>query len=120
MQGEPLLKIENLVKHFNVRLGAFGERGATVHALDDVNFEIIEGETLSLVGESGCGKSTTGFTILNLHQATSGKVMYKGENIATLDDKAMRPGSSALVQSLWNRIGSPTASPMVMRGLRVE
>jgi peptide/nickel transport system ATP-binding protein len=91
MQGEPLLKIENLVKHFNVRLGAFGERGATVHALDDVNFEIIEGETLSLVGESGCGKSTTGFTILNLHQATSGKVMYKGENIATFDDKAMRP-----------------------------
>ncbi|MDB5531014.1 MAG: oligopeptide/dipeptide transporter, ATPase subunit [Devosia sp.] len=91
MQGEPLLKIENLVKHFNVRLGAFGERGATVHALDDVNFEIIEGETLSLVGESGCGKSTTGFTILNLHQATSGKVIYKGENIATFDDKAMRP-----------------------------
>ena len=91
MQGQSLLKIENLVKHFNVRLGAFGERGATVHALDDVNFEIIEGETLSLVGESGCGKSTTGFTILNLHQATSGQVIYKGQNIAALGDKAMRP-----------------------------
>ncbi|HTM76810.1 MAG TPA: oligopeptide/dipeptide ABC transporter ATP-binding protein [Devosia sp.] len=91
MTGQPLLKIENLVKHFHVRLGAFGERVAVVHALDDVNFEIFEGETLSLVGESGCGKSTTGFTILNLHQATSGKVLYKGQNIAALDDKGMRP-----------------------------
>ncbi|MFB2552689.1 ABC transporter ATP-binding protein [Ensifer soli] len=91
MDAGPLLRIENLVKHFHVRLGAFGERLATVHALDDVNFDIIEGETLSLVGESGCGKSTTGFTLLNLHRATSGKVIYQGRDIAGLDDRAMRP-----------------------------
>jgi len=91
MGAEPLLRIENLQKHFPIRLGAFGESSAVVHALDDASFEIISGETLSLVGESGCGKSTTGFTILNLHRATSGQVLYKGRNIAGLDEKAMRP-----------------------------
>ncbi len=91
MGAEPLLRIENLQKHFPIRLGAFGESSAVVHALDDASFEIIAGETLSLVGESGCGKSTTGFTILNLHRATSGQVLYKGRNIAGLDEKAMRP-----------------------------
>lgn len=91
MGAEPLLRIENLQKHFPIRLGAFGESSAVVYALDDASFEIIAGETLSLVGESGCGKSTTGFTILNLHRATSGQVLYKGRNIAGLDEKAMRP-----------------------------
>lgn len=91
MGAEPLLKIENLVKHFHVRLGAFGEKAATVYALDDIDLSIMEGETLSLVGESGCGKSTTGFTILNLYRATSGKVLYRGQNLAELDERQMRP-----------------------------
>jgi peptide/nickel transport system ATP-binding protein len=91
MGAEPLLRIENLQKHFPIRLGAFGESTAVVHALDDASFDIIAGETLSIVGESGCGKSTTGFTILNLHRATGGQVLYKGRNIAGLDEKAMRP-----------------------------
>ena len=89
--AQPLLRIENLQKHFPVRLGAFGERSATVHALDDASFDIVEGETLSLVGESGCGKSTTGFAILNLHRPSGGRVMYKGENIAVFDENRMRP-----------------------------
>ena len=91
MSAEPLLRIENLVKHFHVKLGAFGERAATVYALDDVSLDIQEGETLSLVGESGCGKSTTGFTILNLHRASGGKVIYKGQDLTQLDEKDMRP-----------------------------
>ena len=81
----------NLRKHFDVRLGAFGERGARVHALDDFTVDIVEGETLSLVGESGCGKSTTGFAILNLHRPTGGTVIYKGTDIAKLDEDGDAP-----------------------------
>ncbi len=91
MSAEPLLRVENLVKHFHVKLGAFGEKAATVYALDDISLDIHEGETLSLVGESGCGKSTTGFTILNLHRASGGKVIYKGQDLTRLDEKDMRP-----------------------------
>ena len=58
-----------------------GASCATVHALDDFTLDVEEGETLSLVGESGCGKSTTGFCILNLHRPTAGTVRYKGQNI---------------------------------------
>ncbi|WP_163264312.1 ABC transporter ATP-binding protein [Chelativorans alearense] len=88
---EPLLQIEGLTKHFHVRLGAFGEREAVVHALDDVSFDIMPGETLSVVGESGCGKSTAGFTILQLHRPTAGRIRYQGRNLAGLDEKALRP-----------------------------
>lgn len=87
----PLLQIRNLQKYFDLRLGAFGERGARVHALDDFSVDIIEGETLSIVGESGCGKSTTGFAILNLHRPSGGSVIYKGTDLAQLDEEAMRP-----------------------------
>jgi len=76
MSAEALIHIEDLVKHFPVRLGAFGERRAVVHALDGISFDILKGETLSVVGESGCGKSTTGFGILNLHRPTAGRVVY--------------------------------------------
>jgi peptide/nickel transport system ATP-binding protein len=91
MSAEALIHIEDLVKHFPVRLGAFGERRAVVHALDGISFDILKGETLSVVGESGCGKSTTGFAILNLHRPTAGRVVYAGVEISGLDDKAMRP-----------------------------
>ncbi len=87
----PLLSIRNLTKEFPVRLGAFGERAATVHALDGFTVDIIQGETLSLVGESGCGKSTTGYCVLNIQRPTSGSVIYGGTDIAQLDDDGMRP-----------------------------
>ena len=90
MKGDVLLRVEKLVKHFDVRLGAFGQSGAKVHALDDVSFEIFEGETLSLVGESGCGKSTAGFSILRLFEPTSGAIQFGGVNIAAVDGEAMR------------------------------
>lgn len=86
-----LLSIRDLRKEFPVRLGAFGERAATVHALDGFSVDIVEGETLSLVGESGCGKSTTGYCVLNIQRPTSGSVIYAGTDIAKLDDDGMRP-----------------------------
>ncbi|MEY3307996.1 MAG: hypothetical protein RLZZ413_2034 [Pseudomonadota bacterium] len=87
----PLLSIRGLRKEFPVRLGAFGERAATVYALDDFTVDIAAGETLSLVGESGCGKSTTGFCVLNIQRPSSGSVIYKGTDIARLEEDAMRP-----------------------------
>jgi peptide/nickel transport system ATP-binding protein len=90
MSEQTLLHVEGLTKHFPIRLGAFGERAATLHALDDLSLDIVAGETLSVVGESGCGKSTAGFTILNLHRPCAGKVVYRGTDIAGLDEKGMR------------------------------
>jgi oligopeptide/dipeptide ABC transporter ATP-binding protein len=89
--AQPLIRVEHLVKHFAVRLGAYGERKATVHAVDDVSFDVYPGETLGLVGESGCGKSTTGYTIVQLSRATSGKTYYRGTDLTTLSEKALRP-----------------------------
>ncbi len=89
--GAPLVRVENLTKHFNVRIGAFGETKATVHALDDVSFDVRRGETLGLVGESGCGKSTAGLTLLQLHRPTSGKVFFDDSEVTGLTDKDLRP-----------------------------
>jgi peptide/nickel transport system ATP-binding protein len=83
--AHPLLDARELVKHFPVR------GGGRVHAVDNVSFHINESETLALVGESGCGKSTTGRLALKLLAPTSGSVHWQGERIDALDDAAMRP-----------------------------
>ena len=85
-----LLTVRNLVKHFPVRRGFLGRSTAVVHAVDDVSFSLGENETLGLVGESGCGKTTTGFSILRLIEPTSGEVWFQGENILTLAPERMR------------------------------
>lgn len=87
---QPIMRIKNLVKEFPIKIGAFGEKSAVVHAIDDVSFDIFKGETLGLVGESGCGKSTTGFTLLQLHRPTSGSVEYEGVDLSKLKEKELR------------------------------
>lgn len=80
---EILIEIKNLKKYFPVRSG-FGKK-AYIKAVDDVSFFIKKGETLGLVGESGCGKSTTGRTIIRLYEPTSGQIIFKGEDITKKD-----------------------------------
>ena len=79
--SEVILEVENLKKYFPIVSGAFRKKVGDVKAVDDVSFTINAGETLGLVGESGCGKSTTGRTILKLLDATAGKVHYKGHDV---------------------------------------
>ena len=74
----PLLAVDGLEVHFPVRQGFLNRAGGTLKAVDGISFDIAPGETLGLVGESGCGKSTTGRTILRLEEATSGEVLFEG------------------------------------------
>ena len=82
--GQALLEVRNLVKHFPVRAGVLGREVATVQAVSDVSFDVFQGETLGLVGESGCGKSTTGRLILRLIALTEGTVTFDGNDIMSL------------------------------------
>ncbi|GAA2527383.1 ABC transporter ATP-binding protein [Winogradskya humida] len=89
---EPIVSVRNLVKHFPVRSrGVLRRRTGDVHAVCDVSFDIFAHETLGLVGESGCGKTTTGRVLLNLEPATSGSVHYRGRDLVPLSRAQMRP-----------------------------
>ena len=87
---EPLLKVKDLVKQFPIKGGLFGRTLDKVHAVDGVSFDLAAGETLGLVGESGCGKSTTGRCILRLIEPTSGEVWFEGKNVTTAGKDELR------------------------------
>lgn len=88
--SELLLQVENLKKYYPIKSGGFGKVSETVRAVDGVSFSIREGETLGIVGESGCGKSTTGRMIMRLIEPTEGKIMFQGKNIMNLSKRDMR------------------------------
>jgi len=85
-----LLRVDNLMMHFPIRRGVFQRQVGAVRAVDGVSFDIKRGETLGLVGESGCGKSTTGRTILQLYKPTAGEVEFDGVNLVTLKGEQLR------------------------------
>src|ERR1041385_2926561 len=90
MADQPLLQVKGLKKYFPIRGGLFSREVARVHAVDDISMDILKGETLGLVGESGCGKYTTGRCILRLIEPTAGQVSFEDKDVTTLDKRSLR------------------------------
>ncbi len=123
--AEPLLHVENLCKEFAADSSVFSKEKKSVKAVDNISFDIYPGETFGLVGESGCGKSTTGRTIMRLTNPTSGKVIFDGKDVATMNKaelKHMRRDMQFIFQdpyaSLNPRmtIGEIVSEPLVIHG----
>ena len=115
-----LLDVRKLTVHYPVRKGLFGRASGQVHAADEVSFAIAEGETLGLVGESGCGKSSTAKAILKLVDPTSGEISWRGESIESLST-ARKMASTSRARSvresrMWILSGSWSEGRIFHRG----
>ena len=89
-QRMPLIQVEHLKKYYPIREGIITHTVGNIHAADDVSFSVTEGETLGLVGESGCGKSTIGRQLVGLETPTSGRILYEGRDLSLMKKKEMQ------------------------------
>lgn len=102
-EKQPLIEVQNLKKYFDIHTGF--SKTTPLKAVDDISFKIYPGETLGLVGESGCGKTTAGRTILNLYEPTGGKIIYKGETIESKSDwKEFRKHATMVFQDPYSSL----------------
>src|SRR5947207_12738979 len=89
--GDPLVEVRSVKKYFPIKQGLLQREVARVHAVDDVTIDVQEGETVGLVGESGCGKSTFGRTVVRLLEPTAGDIVFRGTSIGKLGARGLRP-----------------------------
>jgi len=124
--GQPVLDVSHLVTRFDIREGLLRRVSARVHAVEDIGFRLQPGETLSLVGESGCGKSTTGRAILRLTEANSGEILLNGQDMRRADKQRLselRTHAQMIFQDPYEslnprmRIGHAIAEPMIAHGM---
>ncbi|MFB9950496.1 ABC transporter ATP-binding protein [Rhizobium puerariae] len=125
-ENEPFLRVSNLVKRFEIRAGLLRKVTARVHAVENISFELRQGETLALVGESGCGKSTAGQSILRLQEPTAGNVVFEGIDLRSLAAdrlRSMRTEIQMVFQDPYAslnpriRVGDAIAEPIISHGL---
>lgn len=126
---EPILKVEHLQTWYPLKKGVFGRVYSHVKAVDDVSLEVFEGETLGLVGESGCGKTTLGRSILRLQEPTGGKVWFDGQEVTALnaaDLRTFRKQAQIVFQDPYSslnpriRIGEAIAEPLKVHGIETD
>jgi oligopeptide/dipeptide ABC transporter ATP-binding protein len=128
-EGKPLLEIRGLKKYFPIKKGIFRRNAGWVQAVDGVSLHVVKGETLGLVGESGCGKSTIGRCILKLLDPTDGEILFEGKNIGGLDSagmKTFRRKVQAIFQDPYSSlnprmsVGHIVGEPLLVQGIHPE